>query len=241
MKRLKKFLFSSKTNIAAFILAVGLLLFASIGGAKATISYLSEKYASSGRVSMQDIGVSLMENGNRVSWRDYDASADGTWNESTGVLLENMIEEGKDVCLDKPYDEVLSVLNSGSINQYVRVSIFKYWTDENGNKLFELDPSYIDLNLINSENWLLDQSASTQERTVLYYRPLLENGMETVAFADKLTIDGALADQPDVYDGAKFWIDIQVDAIQEHNAEDVVMSVWGKGVEIGDNGSLHLK
>ena len=51
-----------------FALAVVMLFSSSIGGARAALTYYSETYSS--RVQMYSIGVSLLENGNPVSWRN---------------------------------------------------------------------------------------------------------------------------------------------------------------------------
>ena len=69
--------------------------------------------------------------------------------------------------LGKTYRENLKVRNTGTINQYVRVSIYKYWLDSEGKKLQDLSPALIDLNLVNlGTDWIEDESARTQERTV---------------------------------------------------------------------------
>ena len=81
MDKVKKMITSPKVSVAAFVLAVGLLLFSSIGGARAALTYYSENYST--RVEMFDIGVTLQENGKSLSWRNYDTNAsDGTWDES---------------------------------------------------------------------------------------------------------------------------------------------------------------
>ena len=36
------------------------------------------------------------------------------------------------------------------------------------------------------------------------------------------------------YDGVKFQIEVEVDAVQEHNAEDAIWSAWGKRVTFQD-------
>jgi len=113
-----------------FAAAVAMLLGSSIGGTRAALTYYSETYTS--RIQMYDIGVSLMENDKEVSWRDYSSAGDGTWNEHTGELLENMLPEGEELTLGKKYQEELKVRNTGTINQYVRVSIYKYWLDPSG-------------------------------------------------------------------------------------------------------------
>lgn len=128
MSKWKRFLTSPGFSIGAFVLAAGLLLFSGIGSAQAALTYYSETYAS--RVGMYDIGVSLIENGSIVAWRDY--TGENTWNETAtedhvGVLLEHMIPEGESLKIGAEYPEELCVTNSGTINQYVRVSIYKCW------------------------------------------------------------------------------------------------------------------
>ena len=41
------------------------------------------------------------------------------------------------------------------------------------------------------------------------------------------------------YDGLQFCVEASVDAVQEHNAEDAILSAWGRKVSIS-NGSLSL-
>ncbi len=311
LQKLKKILFSPAGTIGLFALAMILLLTSSVGGAQAALTFVSETYTS--RIQMYDIGVSLLENGQRISWRDYGSRegedgnrvADGTWEENTGRLLEHMLDNPEDpqggklpLQLGKVYEEKLNVRNSGMINQYVRVTIYKYWmiqeTDKNGNVVYqkdekgrelkdaegnpipsykkmprtqELSPDLIDLHLLYNEcdgnadfknGWLLDKEASTDERTVLYYQNLLycedEAGdgkpMESSLFADTLTIKGAVADKVEQkvtdtpngklietvykYDGVQFQIEVRVDAVQEHNAEDAAWSAWGRKIQVQD-------
>ncbi len=265
MKKIKQFLTSPAATVAAFVLAVALLLFSSIGGARAALAYYSDTYSS--RVQMYDIGVTLEENGKSVSWRNYDAnSADGSWDESTGTLLTQMLPKGEQLQIGRKYKEELRVKNTGTINQYVRVSIYKYWTNapdkenqnetENPAKRIDLSPNLIQLHLANTgSEWLVDESASTTERTVLYYSKLLKSGDTTPIFADSFSIDGMVATKVSQtsetkdgyttittsydYDGAQFCIEAKVDAVQEHNVRDAVWSAWGRRVTV-DNGTLSL-
>ena len=239
MKKIRKIIASPITTIAAFVLAAGLLLFSSIGGARAALTYFSDDYAAN--IQLQEIGVTLVENG---------APAEGE-------LLKGLLAEGEQFKPGVSYKEQLNVYNSGVINEYVRVSIHKYWLDENGEKIRTLSPDLIKLNLVNlGSDWLLDSEASTEERTVLYYNKLLNSQNETPLFADRLTIDGSVADHVSEtkktdgryttittvyeYDGARFCIEARVDAVQEHNAKDAVWSAWGRRVTIDENGVLSL-
>lgn len=231
MKKLKKMIASPVTTIAAFAVAAGLLLFSSIGGARAALTYFSDDYAAN--IQLHEIGVTLVENGAPVE----------------GELLKGLLAEGEELKLGTAYQEQLNVYNSGVINEYVRVSIHKYWVDSEGEKIRTLSPELIGLNLVNlGTDWLIDQEASTRERTVLYYNKLLASQSETPLFADKLTIDGSIADRVGEtretsggyttitvtyeYDGAQFCIEAKVDGVQEHNAQDAIWSAWGRRVTI---------
>ena len=148
----------------------------------------------------------------------------------------------------------VNVKNTGTINQYVRVSVYKYWLDADGNKMQNVSPDLIDLHL--TENgWIVDENSSTPERTVLYYSKLLNSGETSKAFADTLSIDTQVATKVTQttatengyttitttydYDGLQFCVEASVDAVQEHNAEDAILSAWGRKVSIS-NGSLSL-
>ena len=81
------------------------------------------------------------------------------------------------------------------------------------------------------------------ECTVLYYNKVLPSGYATSAFTKSLTVyiddtvmsDYEVKESPDKksieytyrYDGSSFQIEVEVDAVQEHNAADAIMSAWG--------------
>ncbi len=228
MKRAKAILTSPAATVLAFLLAAGLLLFSTVGGARAALTYYSDTYAS--RMQLSDIGVTLLENG-------AEASGD--------ALLGGMLAEDGQLTLNKPYAETLCVKNNGAINQYVRVSIYRYWVDADGNKRTDLDPGMIRLSPA-AAGWQVDPDATTRERTVLYYDQLLPVGAETASFAETVAIDGAVAVQTDdaggfLYNGAKFVLEIHVDAVQENNAQAAALSAWGRRVTVDEAaGTLRL-
>lgn len=255
MGKIKEFIKSPKATVVSFALAMVLLLLSSIGGARAALTYYSDNYTS--RVQMDNIGVTLVENGKDVSNRDYKSASDGTWDENTGALLAGMLAKGETVKLGKRYPEELRVKNSGTINQYVRVNVYRYWLDKDGEKQRGLSPSLIDLNFVNiGSDWLVDEESSTAERTVLYYSKLLESGKESSLFADSLAIDSMIGTKVTQttqkegkyttitttfdYDGVKFCVEARVDAVQDYNAEDAIWSAWGRRVQVKD-GILSLK
>lgn len=250
---------SSAVTIALFILAGILLLGGTIGGTRAALTYYSENYTT--RLEVPNIGVTLTENGAPVSWRNYGEASDGTWDETTGALLAGIVSEGESFRLGQSYPEALAVMNSGTIDQYVRVSIYRYWLDPAGKKTQKLSPEWIDLNLINDSNWLLDGGASTRERLVLYYKDILGVGETTIPLSDFLTVNSAVALQAEQsvtetvgedgivyrtitttypYNGYRFVLKAEVDAVQTHNAADAIWSAWGCEVNVDEAGSLSL-
>lgn len=233
MKKFRQILASPVTTVILFVAAAGLLLFSTIGGARAAWLAVSDSYF--GHVEVYDIGVTLLEesenskNGpQRVAFRDYkknsqdewDEVESKTWGKGVGDLLQDLVAEGEEFRPGKPYKEEISVKNSGTINEYVRVTILKYWTDPSGNKVFTpadktaakkgnttqgLSPDLIKLNYINQDDgtgkgdWILDplESSETEERTVFYYNKLLKSGEDTTKtpLTDTLTIDQSVADK----------------------------------------------
>ena len=251
-------------NLALFAAAGLLLLGSSIGSARAALTFFSQTYTS--RVQMHNIGVSLLENGAFIAWRDYDTEeANGKWNVNTVPveqrLLQNMLDEGENFRMGKAYPEELSVHNSGTIDQYVRVNVYRYWVkvkeDGTEEKLQDLAPDLIDLNLVNQDHWILDRDAATAERFVLYYDSILPAGETTPIFSDTLTVDGLAAghvSQDKVtengyttitttydYEGVEFRLEVEVNAVQTHSAQDAILSSWGREVNISSDKKLSLK
>lgn len=221
-------------------LSAALLLGSAIGSTQAALTFYSENYTA--EIKISQIGVTLVENGKDVSSRNYSGNE---WQEETnrdgdtvyGKLLADMVPEGGKLALNKTYNEDLKVRNSGSIDEYVRVRIYKYWRDSEENKVTSLSPDLIDLNLVNQGQWV--EGNSTPECTELYHKGILEAGKESASFADTIRIDGEIASAVEIrtegskitttykYDGVTFHVDVEVDAVQTHNAEDAMKSAWG--------------
>lgn len=263
MKRLKKFLSASKVNVVVFTLVVSMALLASLGAAQAAMVHLSYEY--SPMAQMNEIGITLIENGADISFRDYASGSrdDDPWIVGTGKLMTNMIGEGETLALGKTYPLAYSARNSGVINEYVRANVYRYWIDpntldKNGDpvKLQNLSPNLIDLHFLCDQTgyqngWVMDTMASSSaERTVLYYQRLLhsvdDGGGETITppFTDTLTISADIAAKVTTktevdengyttvttvydYDGMQFYIRVEVEGVQEHNARDAIRSAWG--------------
>jgi hypothetical protein len=237
-------------TIFLFGAAVLLLLGSVAGSSQAALTYYSENY--SAQLKMDNIGVTLIENDDIVSARNYTGSGDKWDGDPNGELLTGMLGVDEKLILGKGYEERLSVRNSGTIEEYVRVMIYRYWEkDGTEGKLTDLSPDFIDLNLLRSQGWVQDMEASTRERIVLYYTKILPVGAETPEFSDFLRIDEAVAEAESEgqdgaglvndYDGIRFRLAVDVDAVQTHNAEDAIKSAWGIEVSVNEDGSLNLK
>lgn len=246
--------FFSKKPVLLLTAAAVLLAGSTVGSARAALTYYSENY--SAEVTVSSIGVSLTENGTVVAKRDYNHKND-QWNTVSEPLFVNTLN-GEKMIPGKLYKERLGVTNSGSIDSYVRVILYKSWTDPKGNKDTSLSPKLIDLNLLTGNGWVADENASTDERTVLYYTGILPAGESTPDFADTLKIDNSVADRVTEtvsqdadgnktittvyeYDGYRFNLEAEVDAVQTHNARDTIKSAWGVEVNVADNGTLSLR
>ena len=215
----------SALSIVLLIVAVILLLAGGIGGTRAA---LTESDTHTANLAMKNIGVQLYENGKAAE-----------------TLLADIPGSDKAIKIGKDYKEEITVVNTGSIDCYTRVILYKYWKDETGKKT-DLDPSLIELTL--GSGWKEDTSASTKERTVLYYTQPLAQGttsapavtairvnntlhkMVTQERAETTTEDGTVTTVTNTYkyNGYSFGLKAEVDAVQTHNAEDAIKSAWGK-------------
>ena len=287
MKGFKDILSSRTFSVVSLLLAAALLFFAGIGGARAALTIYSNNYKA--QLDIHDIGVSLLENGDIVSYRNYkgkgkvdadnlDEDEEKNWDHSEGLdsieddkydpLLKRFDPENKDedyyeeFVLGKESKEEITVKNTGTVNQFVRVTVYKYWLDNDGKRDRSLDPELIDLqyntdNVGEGKDWVEDKDSETTERRVFYYTNILAVGDETSALTKAFSITPDVArvvtqEETQVdnshkkiktvydYDGRQFCIQARVDAVQDHHAADAILSAWGREVTVSD-GTLSLK
>ena len=211
---MKKIFRSPVATVALFLVAAALLAVGTIGGIRAALLVNSNSYLASMELADR-AQVALVEN---------DAVTDGT------LLADLAAEEA--FCIGKTYDESLAVTNTGAIDVYVRVTVYRYWTDADG-KAVELDPSLIILGF-SEDGWTVDEDASTPERTVLYYASPLAPGETTSPFAETLTIDSRVASAVNAdsheysYDDVTFNVEAVADGVQTHDGEAAMLSAWGR-------------
>lgn len=225
---LKKFFSSPIVSGIALALAVGLILFGGINGVQAAPRIVSADYRA--EVVLTNIETALVENGG-IAEGEEDLLGMERFRKPNGIDAE-----GHGFKIGYTYDEKLSVRNVGTIPQYVRVSVYKYWQTADGKRV-DLSPELIKLGFVTDGGWTIDEAASTRERTVLYYAKPIKPGEDTTLFMNTLRIDPAvvtavaeLADGNEgyKYEGVDFKIKATVDAVQTHNANDAMMSAWGR-------------
>lgn len=211
---MKKVLRSPAFSVFLMLLAAVLLATGGVGTARAALNIQSGIYTS--QFQLSDIGVALTEEGEIISHRDYNSSTkNGSWiGNNDGLLMDGiaatdskcLVERAGDTSfkVGKVYPLSLGVANTGTIAEYVRVTVYKYWVSNpatsgdhgvhgwfngNGSKNLSLDPKLIEIipDLSNrsataAPGWTLDTSSTTAERTVFYYNGIL-NPNATAQFA----------------------------------------------------------
>ena len=286
MKKFKKWLTSPKATIILFVLSAALLLFTTVGAVLAALRYRSATYGA--RIEQCCIGVSLLEQSQGDSaptpvasrdhaHRDDKKNPGDKWNGNEEGFLFGCGEGGDTkrflgtdtaIIPGKIYKEAISARNSGHIDEYVRMTIYRYWANPKGEKVFGtnqkgtstqgLSPALIELELDNQDMWILDKKASTEERMVFYYRDLVKVNTDTKPVCKSIRIDPSIAEKatqkpiPDEnggkkiqttydYDGWQFCVEAQVDAVQNHNIVDAAKSAWGVDLTVDDKGQISLK
>lgn len=151
MKRLRKLMDSPKATMTVFGIAAVLLLSSTIGGARAARIYGEENFRTD--IETTAISTALVE---EIAGKESEGEGRSL------NLLEGMIPEGEKIKPGKKYAEKLSVENTGETEQYVRVTVYKYWTKEaqtgagadaaknQREKDRDANPAYIKLHLLAS-------------------------------------------------------------------------------------------
>lgn len=222
----KKLVGSTLSTVALFAIAAALIIGGAVGVTKAAPTYVSNNYRA--EVEVPDLGTALVENGE-------DVGDEGLLQGITGNVKPG-----------KKYDEVLAVRNTRNSDEYVRVTVRKYWTDKDGNKLRDRDTDLIDLEFDTTGGWTIDDGSTTDERTVLYYAHVLPVGRTSDPFTKSLTISkdlpvlvtqereevdgGTVITTTYTYDDVLFVVEADVDAVQTHSPVEAILSAWGVDV-----------
>ncbi len=239
-----------------FILAAGVLL---VTGSLVTATRASGSGTPTPKsvtFSTATLGVELQEkqSGDYVKIqesRDEDGAIDSDKLGKLAFTSLADVNEGKEMPKpDTEYDEDVQIKNNGDCDEYVRVVVYKSWLDAD-NKATDLDSSIIELNLAESTDWIA--VSDSEECTTYYYKKALKSG-ETAKFIDsvsfgkgilnsevKATKDDKGGIQTDIvhaYNGKKLQVEMRVDAVQTHSAEDAILGAWGVVVALDSEGNI---
>ena len=245
MKKFREFLSRPTVTVTLLALALVLLAGSTVGGTRAALTIQSRDYNS--HVELYDLGVALQESNDGSSWTTVATYAKPRDNHD--VLMQHLLGTDSKLIAGKKYPEMLRVYNlpkaagTQAIDEYVRVAVYRYWLDPSGNKTPALDSAWIKLEFANGDGWSIDSASTTEERTVLYYSPVLAGGTASTPFLKSVTIDEAATKAVTKtestvgnvttitwtydYNGYQFCLDVYVDAVQTHNVADAKTSAWG--------------
>lgn len=210
-------------------------------------------YNSPKSIAFGHIPISITENGKEVV-KNYTEGEDSDDIENGDLLGELFELEPEMIQFGKKYKEEMCVQNTGDIDVYVRTIITKKWIDADGNGNTKLNPEYINLELKDQENWILAVDQSTTERYVMYYEKIIPSGERSTNFIDNIIIDpevikkyeikeettdeGKVITMKSLYDNNSVDLNIEVDAVQTHNAKEAIKSAWGVNVTIDADGNI---
>lgn len=267
---------------AVLFCAAGLM--GAVATTQAQLTFFSEEHRAD--IEQTHLGVALVEKtgqealseespwrivakGEAAGTQDIDIPADKegkllaeTAVDPEGAPTDELLVLGGDAHMvpGKTYPELVSVRNaSDDMEEYVRVTVRRFWTDDAGNKLPELDPALIELDVNDGygDAWVHSAEESTPERQVYYLKTRLlaaaseayadpqalitgirlSTAVAEDAFADQLKELG-LAQTAETPEGSvlttmKAHVNLfaQVDTVQTNSAVQAAKSAWGVDVE----------
>ena len=212
--------------VVLFLVALALVLVGGIGAAQSAPRIQSADWR--GEVELTDVSTALVENGKVVA--DSNGEGDGKLLQDSFFEMNGLAKDGSDFAVGTTYKEELAAKNDKGYEEYIRVTVTKYWVNEKGEKVTSLDPGLIDLHFVEGNGWTIDHDADTPERTVLYYsggnNGIVPVGDTTTIFTDTIRIDPEVLNDS-AYNGMEFRIKAVVDAVQTHNADQARIGAWG--------------
>lgn len=243
----------SLKNKPVILLAVAavLLLVSTVGATQAAIT-ATNKDSYTAKMQAPTLSVSLLEN--------QGTEEDSFVEIGKSVILSKMLDQSNGKLIPgKIYKEELKVQNDGDTDAYVRVVITKNWLDADGKPDRMLSPKNIKLVFDDQGEWIVDASASTSERTVLYYKNILsakggvtpvfletlqvQNGFDLIVKEEKVSESNGykVIEYSHPYDGYSMNISVEVDAVQTYDAAEAIKSAWGVEATLADGVITEIK
>lgn len=207
-----------KKKVGLLTFASGLLVASIIGG---SLAYFRADEDARNSISAGNLGVDLV-----VGETD-----DSMFFEHDGFLVTGALPG--DV-----FKYPIQAYNSGDFDSYVRITLTKFWEDQNGEKNFDADASLIELVNLDSENWIIDNSDENNEVVYCYYKYPLASKETSDNVLDQIKIGNIGSKDQNLYSNLQVNVDVEVDAIQKAAAKDAILAEWGLEVSFDENGTL---
>ena len=241
-----------KRPLIVFAAGLVLVLGSGVGATRAAMTYQTDKQSVDFSTSTLTVDLQEYQGENYVSVSGEDT-----------LTFPNLTAE--DFHIGQKYDELVQVVNTGSYDEYVRVLLRKSWittddvseTDANGNEITTtsitknttLDPKMIELGI--ADGWIEDYTEETEEGKIYYYTSPLSSGaaaqfLTSVTINNKVYeyvtteesgIKGTIVNEY-AYNGESFYVEVRVDAVQAHNAEESLLGAWGVEADVTDDGVI---
>lgn len=226
----------SKKTVALFAAALVLLTSSGVMGTRAVPGIQSDIFDRG--IQLDSLAVQILDNSGAEVGVKYEPN--------TG-LEENKLytELGETIVPGEKYKSKVSVKNTGAADEYVRVVVRKYWTDDEGKKT-DVKPELIELALAESAGYKWTAVKENTETTVYYLNKMLAAGSDPVDLfsgirineevvtlgrkvkTSETTEDGVTTiNYTYEYDGLKFNVEAEAQSVQTHSAEEAIKSVWG--------------
>lgn len=174
--------------------------------------------------------------------------------------MENAFETNGEILLGKTYPIDYKIKNSGNSAHFCRFYIQKYFTDSDGNKTSDLPASLIELG-INEDDWLIQDSLTTDERIVIYYKykifpgDTISSGINSIKLSDSIlkVVDRVETtdengykniDMNFMFNKANLNLKIEFNYVQDFSTpetgETLFKEVWGANVTVSSDCSTIL-
>lgn len=239
----KKKILSFGIPASALFAAAGLLFAGSaVGSTRAALNIYGDEYQTTLEVPKLDVALERQD-GEEV-YRAVEGNA----------LLSEVGEDDAEAVIGKTYSEKLRVSNTGELDSYVRVRIYRSWVDDEKEPIQSLAPELIELDLAEDSGWVEGaESGGSEEMTVLYYMAPLKAGESTPDFMTGYRISngvwkkvnengyvygGAALGDKTAPSGPDFKLEVEVDSVQAIGGSEAIMSAWGRSMTVADDGSL---
>lgn len=207
-----------KKKVGLLTVASGLLVVSIVGG---SLAYFRADGDARNTISAGNLGVDLVveDKDNSMVYED------------NGFVVAGALP-------GDAYDYPVQAYNNGDFDSYVRITLTKYWEDQNGEKNFDADSSLIELINLDSENWIVDDSDENNEVVYCYYKHPLSSKEASSNVIDQIKVGNIESKDQNLYSNLQIKVDVEVDAIQKAAAEDAILAEWGLDVSFDEGGTM---